>query len=57
MVPDIDVWPFRQILSSKETMHSAPGSKALLGTENARLVPLSASLFMDIDKAFRRIRA
>lgn len=56
---DTDVLPFRQILSSIENIQSTPASgtssiqtKATLGVENARLVPTSASLFMDIPKAF-----
>jgi hypothetical protein len=63
-VPNTDVWPFRQIFSSIENMQSAPASgtstiqaRAMLRVEKARLVPVSASLFMDLAKAFGRIWA
>jgi integrase len=51
---------FQQIPSNKDK-ESAFGSpsiqaRAMLRVENARLVPVSASLFMDIAKAFGRIR-
>jgi hypothetical protein len=54
-----DVWPFRQIFSSIENMQLAPVSgttgiqaRRMLRVKNASLVPVSASLFMDIAKAF-----